>query len=298
MCPLKKNKNMNMRLKVLMIVFCVVGLNLYAQSSLNAHKYIIVPKKFDFLKGEDKYQLNSLTKFLFTKEGFVTLFDGDKMAQDLFDNPCLGLTANVKNQSKMFTTNVVIELSDCRNTVIYTSKEGRSKEKEYKKAYQGAIRRAFQSVKELEYSYNANLVEINKSNIPKKNTLEESKQEVIVIKETAPVSEEIKTVIDEEVVVEEVVDEDITALKNLDVIDGTESNPSNILEILYAQETTTGFQLVDRSPKVVYNIQKSSVIDVYILKNKNGIVYKKNDGWVVEYYDNDQLVQKGITIKF
>ena len=52
MCPLKNNKNMNMRLKVIIVVFCLVGLNIYAQNSVNAYKYIIVPKKFDFQKAE------------------------------------------------------------------------------------------------------------------------------------------------------------------------------------------------------------------------------------------------------
>ncbi len=31
-------------------------------TNLNNYKYVLVPKKFDFLKEADQYQLNSLTK--------------------------------------------------------------------------------------------------------------------------------------------------------------------------------------------------------------------------------------------
>ena len=42
----------------------------FSQNELNPYKYIIVPKKFNSIKGEeDKYQLNSLTEFLFDKQG-------------------------------------------------------------------------------------------------------------------------------------------------------------------------------------------------------------------------------------
>ena len=41
----------------------------FSQTNLNNYKYVIVPKKYDFLKEEDQFRLNGLTKFLFEKYG-------------------------------------------------------------------------------------------------------------------------------------------------------------------------------------------------------------------------------------
>lgn len=299
MCPLKNNKNMNMRLKVLIVVFCLVGLNIYAQNSVNAYKYIIVPKKFDFQKAEDKYQLNSLTKFLLDKEGFATIFDNDKMPKELFDNPCFALKAKVKDQSKMFSTKVVIEFLDCRNTVIFTSSEGKSKEKDYKKGYQEAIRRAFESVKALDYKYDAALVSTIKPKVespkpvldsqPKTAPVIESQPEIVVVK---PVEKQIESI------EEEVEEEDTTANEELGYNDIEVTETTKVGDMLYAQVKPFGFQLVDSAPSVVYSMQKTSLKDVFILKNKNGIIHKKNEKWVAEYYENNQLIQKELTIKF
>lgn len=48
------------------MIACLVLVNTLlgtAQESLNGYKYVVVPEKFDFLKSEDLYQINSLTKF-------------------------------------------------------------------------------------------------------------------------------------------------------------------------------------------------------------------------------------------
>ena len=124
-----------------------------AQTSLNAYKYVIVPKKYEFLKENDKFELNSLTKFLFKKAGFQTLLKGDDYPEDLQKNPCLGVLVDLKNNSSMFTTKVTIDLTDCFNKVIYTAQEGKSKEKDYKKTYQEALRKSFASIEALHYEY-------------------------------------------------------------------------------------------------------------------------------------------------
>lgn len=298
MCPLKNNKNKHMKLKALIVVFCLVGLNIYAQNSLNAYKYIIVPKKFDFQKTDDKYQLNSLTKFLFNKEGFATLFDGDKMPKELFDNPCFALRANVKDQSKMFSTKAVIELLDCRNTVIFTSAEGRSKEKEFKKGYQEAIRRAFESIKALDYKYDVALAATVKPKIETPTQIPDSQPKIVPVIESQPKIEEVNPVEKQIESIEEEVVEDTTANEELDKNTIEVAETTKVGDMLYAQAKPFGFQLVDSEPRVVYSMQKTSLKDVYILKNKNGIIHKKNEKWVAEYYENNQLIQKELTIKF
>ena len=57
-----------------MLIALIVVSNVYSQSNLNDYKYVIVPNKFDFLKENDQYQLNSLAAFLFEKYGFRLKF--------------------------------------------------------------------------------------------------------------------------------------------------------------------------------------------------------------------------------
>ena len=140
---------------ILIIIICVS--KSFSQNELNSYKYVIVPNSYNFLKGvEDKYQLNSLTKFLFEKYGFVAMLEDEEYPNDLLGNPCLAVSADIQNQSKMFMTKLIVELKDCHNKVIYTSLEGKSKEKEFKKTYQEALRNAFVSIEVLDYKYDAN----------------------------------------------------------------------------------------------------------------------------------------------
>ena len=43
-------------------------INLPAQNSINNYKYIILPKKFEFLSQADQYRLNTQTRFLLKKK--------------------------------------------------------------------------------------------------------------------------------------------------------------------------------------------------------------------------------------
>ena len=57
-----------MKKQILIIVaLLIIQFNGFAQKNINNYKYIIVPKSYGFLGDEDKFQLNSLTKFLFNK---------------------------------------------------------------------------------------------------------------------------------------------------------------------------------------------------------------------------------------
>ena len=62
-------------------------------------------------------------------------------------------TGVIRDDSSMFTTKSIVELRDCYNNVVFSSNVGKSKEKEYKKAYHEAIRNAFKSVQTLKYKY-------------------------------------------------------------------------------------------------------------------------------------------------
>ena len=47
----------------------VILLNLTVQAQLDSYKYVIVPKKFDGFKYENRFRTSTLLKFLFLKMG-------------------------------------------------------------------------------------------------------------------------------------------------------------------------------------------------------------------------------------
>ena len=144
---------MNLKSLAVTLVLSVFVLNVYAQNELNPYKYIIVPKKYGFLKKENQYRVNSYTKFLFDKEGYQVFYDDGDFPEDLKLDPCLGLTAFVLNESSSFTTKIFVVLENCSRDEVFRSVEGRSKMKEYDKTYIDALKKCFVSVQELNYEY-------------------------------------------------------------------------------------------------------------------------------------------------
>ena len=135
------------------LITCFIIVSAFSQTNLNEYKYIIVPNKFDFLSEKDQYQLNSLTEFLFNKYGFQAVMEGDKYPEDLMRNRCLALRSDVIKDSGMFKTKLNVVLKGCNDQVIYTSRQGESREKEFAKAYTAALRAAFKSFEAVNYKY-------------------------------------------------------------------------------------------------------------------------------------------------
>jgi hypothetical protein len=283
-------------LSLFAIFFLVIGA--FSQSNLNNYKYVIVPAKYDFLKDKDQYQLNSLTAFLFNKYGFQTIMEGANYPEELIKNRCLALKSDLIKDSSMFKTKLSIELKDCYDQVIYTSEIGESREKEYNKAYNEALRAAFNSIEALSYKYEplANttkepVVQETKIDSGLTNEIEQLREEIQSLKKEKELvnSEKIEPVITpvtKEVVKDTMVEKTETTLKAPDS------------DILYAQAIENGFQLVDSSPKVVYKIRKTSIVDVYLVEGKNATVYKRGADWIIEYYENNVLKQDVLNIKF
>lgn len=292
-----------MKLKYLLIIVLVLSSGvIIGQRSLNEYKYVIVPNKFDFLKYDDQYQLNSLTKFLFNKEGFQVLFVGDERPDELNSDTCLGLTSRVNNNSGLLSTKLVIELVNCRNEIVFTSTEGRSKEKDFKKGYHEALREAFNSITELNYSY----MPVKELVVPKKEVEKEKVEDVpfqlvenrVVVKEPEAIEKVVETKEEDKAVIDiaeqEVVDvNEVVEVEEVKVAELTA--PANLL---YAQANPQGYQLVDSAPKVVYLLLKTGKAEVYILKNKNGILYKQGESWIAEYYEENKLIKRVLEIKF
>ncbi len=49
---------------------------------------------------------------------------------------------------------------------------------------------------------------------------------------------------------------------------------------------------------MVFLILKTNVKNVFIIHDKNGILYKLGENWVAEFYEKNQLVTKEYQIKF
>lgn len=71
-------------------------------------------------------------------------------------------------------------------------------------------------------------------------------------------------------------------------------------EVLFAQPTENGYKLIDSTPKVVLEIIKTMQPDYYNanVDKKFGVLYKKNNDWVFEYFTNGNLKIEILNIKF
>ena len=174
---------------------------------------------------------------------------------------------DVKNGSSLLVTKLQIIFKDCYGAEIYKSEMGKSREKEYQLSYTEALNEAFKSVYDLQYKYNAKVVS-NKSEpmpniVPAKPT---SEVEVPVVDS----NKEIK----------------IKETKSLD--------------LLYAQPTPNGYQLIDNEPKVIIKLYKTSnpTSFIAIKSGVQGVLVSKENQWFFEYYKNDQLITEIINVKF
>lgn len=135
---------MRLRLLILLLGLFISGLTV-AQNAISDYNYIQVPEQFEFLKGKDQYQVNSLVRFLFKKHGFIA-YMGDELPLNLRRQPCKGLYADVQGAQNFVYNKVTINIKDCYGNVLFVSDEGKSKDKDYRKAYHEAVRQAFESI--------------------------------------------------------------------------------------------------------------------------------------------------------
>lgn len=281
-----------MKSRLLYTLFFVMVAGFAAHGQLNDYKYIIVPKQFAAFKGENKYQTSTLVKYYFTQNGFTTVYD-DALPLDLATNRCLGLVADLVDESSMFATTVMISLKDCNNTEVFRSVAGKNKIKEYDEAYKEAIKAAFISFSGMNYKYQ-----------PKKE--DEVKQDAPV---TISFKDDVKTV--EEKPKEKVVEQKSTLEEQ--VYKSAEPRPSTITkaqektapgsllsDLLYAQPIEGGFQLVDSTPKVVLKLQETSIEGVFLTQymDNSAMVFQKEGKWFLEYLENGGKQLKELNIKF
>ncbi|MEO6347835.1 MAG: hypothetical protein ABIO60_07985 [Aquaticitalea sp.] len=274
----------------------------FSQSSVNDYKYIVIPSQFEFLNQRDQYQVNSLTKFLFNKYGYTAYLQDEELPEDLHNNRCLGLTANVVKDNAFLKTKLHIELKDCNNNVIMTSQTGETREKEYSMAYNLALRNAFETFQNMEYAYQPNPSILSKakpetivsSNAKEQEEIEKLKQEIKSLKEDQPEA----VALEKPMEILKVGEEPMKVNIPKEATQPMEMSKKVTSEVLYAQGIANGFQLVDQTPKVVMILLSTGAKDVYAVKDKNAIVYKKESQWIYSENDGNNVNEKVINIKF
>lgn len=233
----------------------------FAQS-VNDYKAVIIPLKYEFMKTDNQYRLATLSKQNLTKGGFEAFYSNEQLPEGYTDR-CHVLYMDVVRDNAFLVTKLIIQFKDCFGQVVFTSEAGKSREKEYEVAYKEALDNAFKSVYALHYKYSGNPVANSKA--------------------SAPVKAAVATT---------VVATPVATASSPDLKDPN---------LLYAQPTESGYQLIDKTPKVVMKLLKTSQPNVYIAikDNVQGSLILKEDGqWYFESYQNDKLVSEKIVVKF
>ena len=197
----------------------------------------------------------------------------DNYPIDLAQNNCLLLNANVVKLQGLLTTKLQLVLTNCKNTLVYSSEIGKSKLKDYQKSYHEALRDAF-ALSELNYMYNGTNASAVMPILPnptplKKITVEPVAAIVNVVVKKADVQE-----------VEEMVP----------AIEGVSS--------LIVQQTNSGYDFIDAVSKTSkYTSHATLFENVYIIENQEGIIYKRGQNWVREYIQNGNTTIEALNIQ-
>lgn len=237
--------------------------------SVNDYAGVIVPVKYDFLKSENQYRLNTLTKFNLQKAGFQAFYVNEEIPAE-FNNKCSLLNVEVLKENAFLLTKLYVVLKDCNGKVVFKSEAGKSKEKDYEVAYVEALNSAFTSVYALHYKYNG---------------------KTTVISQSATLASPAPTTVNSGTVV-------LTATAVAVNVPNSSGEPDGT--VLFAQPIKNGFQLVDSTPKVVMKAYKTTNPSIYLAskENINGAMILKENQWFFEYYEKETLMSEKITVKF
>ena len=252
-------------LSTLFFFFLILSQNaVFSQNDINNYKYVSVPDRFDFLKSTDQYQVNSLTKFLLEKNGFLVLDTSSNYPSDLVNNRCLLLNVNVEKIKGFLNTKLEVQFRNCKNELVFKSAIGTSKLKDFKKGYHAALRAAFESVAELNYSYKTPISAkaIEKTTVP---------TPVEVITPPAPPKVSTSSSVPSEPLTPDDVKKDIYKVK--------------------ITPTEYGFKVINESTaRIIHTLHATIYEGVFLIDNLPGIAYKRGNRWVREFVINQKIV--------
>jgi hypothetical protein len=211
----------------------------------------------------------------------------------------LALSADAeKLKSGLFKTEIQINLKDCYGKIIYTSKVGSSKQKDFDKAYTQALRNAFESFEEFEYQYKPKFENNNQKNQsitqsnPKAQVISEITQNE-KNKEAETVSYNVKSVEYTETSKTNNTQESKKITQN-----GAEAKPLLNENIYYAQATESGYKLVDSEPKLIMELIRTAQKNTFSVKGKDAIVFKEEGFWYYSEIVEGRTVKTLLNIKF
>ncbi|MFV0141667.1 MULTISPECIES: hypothetical protein [Empedobacter] len=145
----------------------IAAILLCSFSTINAqetsdYKYINIPEKFSSFD-KDEYQLNNRLRYILTQKKYEVL-PSDKSAwpQEVVQNPCLALNADILKVKSFLNNKLEISFTDCSNKSIQKF-EGTSKIKEYDKGYQEAIKLALNPLKSQNAKASVPMVKLEKA---------------------------------------------------------------------------------------------------------------------------------------
>ena len=264
------------------LLFGVTG-NIFGQD-LSHYQYVKVPNQFEFLKHQNQYELNALTAFLLEKYGFEALYEEEVPAGV---DPCNVLLANVHNKSGLFRSRLYLTLENCKDEVVFTSKTGVSREKNFQKSYHEALRDAFTSFKELRKDPEVIIDPVPETEMAEKNT---TPAEVII--DPVPAPEKVQ-----EKPSEVIVDPVITS-EEMEKAEEEESNRTSSEDHLQfvngpvnylLKQTAVGFELYRKGEKEKFGtLLKSGGGENFLYSSKNlsgNAFFDAQGNLVVEYLD-------------
>jgi len=289
------------KLSLIVVLLLCIQFKALSQEIINNYKYVIVPTSYSFLNEVDKYQLNSLTKFLFNKYGYTAFLQTDELPQDLKENRCLGMYVDVVEDKALFKTKLRIDLKDCGGNLIMSSQVGETREKEFAKAFNIALRGAFETYQNFDYKYVPSKSKASKTNenpVKSESTLEKEK-EIELLKV------EVKSLKEEKEMKSEVVETPKVEIKELQVeepeVKVKETKVEFVEEakdLLYAQPIQNGYQVVDTTPKIVMVLLETPQSNVFIVKDQNAMVYQENGTWFISKNEDGKVTVEALNIKF
>ncbi|MDO4228869.1 MAG: hypothetical protein Q4C98_03580 [Capnocytophaga sp.] len=224
----------------------------------NADVYVVIPQRYDFQKGNNDYQLSELTKFLLEKQNFKVFYE-DNIPTEIHSNPCNALKANVLNSSGIFVTKLQLVLTDCSGKQVFASEIGTSREKEFKKAYQMALRNTVDTSNKL-----SDFKKNYKPVISSSDSQMSEKQTVTPVHNTA-----VAPISDSSVLYAQAKE------LGFQVVDNT---PKVILKLS--------------------NTSLPNVFIAEDDQNNHGILYKKGENYIFEFVQDGKLQHKILNIKF
>ncbi len=147
-----KNKN---KAIITGLLLCASMFLVKAQSAdLTRYDFILVPMTYSFTGEPNQFQLNSLTRQLFKQEGFNTFMTEETLPIEFQQDGCKGLRVDVEKDYMIIKTSMAIKLIDCFGKVVYQTPRVDVREKDFRKAYQEGIRKAFRYIEEISFEMN------------------------------------------------------------------------------------------------------------------------------------------------